>query len=37
VELGHPAPWGEANGRLVYIAETPGDVANHLTTKLKPA
>jgi hypothetical protein len=37
VELGHPAPWGEANGRLVYVAATPGDVANHLTTKLKPA
>jgi uncharacterized protein (TIGR00730 family) len=35
VELGHPAPWGEANGRLVYIAMTPGDVANHLTTKLQ--
>ena len=35
VELGHPAPWGEANGRLVYVATTPGDVANHLTTKLK--
>jgi predicted Rossmann-fold nucleotide-binding protein len=35
VELGHPAPWGEANGRLVYVASTPGDVANHLTTKLK--
>lgn len=35
VELGHPAPWGEANGRLVYVAATPGDVANHLTTKLK--
>lgn len=35
VELGHPAPWGEANGPLVYVAETPGDVANHLTTKLK--
>lgn len=34
VELGHPAPWGEANGRLVYVAETAGDVANHLTTKL---
>ena len=37
VELRQPAPWGEANGRLVYVAETPGDVANHLTTKLKPA
>ena len=35
VELGHPAPWGEANGRLVYVAETPGDVAKHLTTRLK--
>jgi uncharacterized protein (TIGR00730 family) len=35
VELGHPAPWGEANGRMVYVAATPGDVANHLTTKLK--
>jgi uncharacterized protein (TIGR00730 family) len=37
VELGHPAPWSEANGRLVYVATTPGDVANHLTTKLKQA
>jgi uncharacterized protein (TIGR00730 family) len=37
VELGHPAPWGEANGRLVYVAATPGDVASHLTAKLKPA
>ena len=35
VELRHPASWGEANGRLVYVAATPGDVANHLTTKLK--
>jgi uncharacterized protein (TIGR00730 family) len=35
VELGHPAPWGEASGRLVYVATTPGDVANHLTTKLQ--
>jgi len=35
VELGHPAPWGEANGPLVYVATTPGDVANHLTAKLK--
>jgi len=35
VELGHPAPWGEANGRLVYVGATPGDVANHLTTKLQ--
>ena len=35
VEVGHPAPWGEANGRLVYVAATPGDVASHLTAKLK--
>ena len=34
VELGHPAPWGEANGRLVYVGATPGDVAHHLTRKL---
>jgi len=36
VEVGHPAPWGEANGRLVYVAATAGDVAHHLTEKLKP-
>ena len=35
VEVGHPAPWGEANGRLVYVATSPGDVASHLTIKLK--
>jgi uncharacterized protein (TIGR00725 family) len=35
VELGHPAPWGEANGRLVYIAESPGDAAQHLIKNLK--
>jgi len=35
VELGHLGPWGEANGRLVHVAVTPDDVANHLTTKLK--
>jgi len=35
VELGHPGPWGEANGRLVYVAATPGDVASHLTSKLQ--
>ena len=35
VELGHPAPWGEANGRLVYVATTPGDVASHLAAVLK--
>jgi len=35
VELGHPGSWGEANGRLVYIAGTPGDAANHLQQTLK--
>lgn len=35
VELGHPAPWGEANGRLVHVAATPGDAANHLLQHLK--
>src|SRR6202521_5426882 len=24
VEVGHPAPWGEANGRLAYLAAAPG-------------
>jgi uncharacterized protein (TIGR00730 family) len=35
VEVGQPAPWGEANGRLVYVATSPGDVASHLTAKLQ--
>ncbi len=35
VELGHPAPWGEANGRLVHVAAGPGDAASHLQTRLK--
>jgi uncharacterized protein (TIGR00730 family) len=35
VELGHPAPWGEANGRLVHVAETPSDAARHLREKLR--
>ena len=34
VELGHPAPWGEANSRLVYVAGTPGEAASYLATKL---
>jgi uncharacterized protein (TIGR00725 family) len=34
VELGHPAPWGEANGRLVHIAETPKAVSEFLLKKL---
>jgi len=35
VELGHPAPWGEANGRLVYIAASAQDAAQHLKERLK--
>ena len=35
VEVGHPSSWDEANGRLVYVAATPGDVASHLTAKWK--
>src|SRR6266849_10268772 len=35
VELGHPAPWGEANGRLVHMAASPGDAASYLQTRLK--
>src|SRR5438270_98214 len=35
VELGHPASWSEANGRLVYIAESPGEAAQHLHSNLK--
>jgi len=35
VELGQSSTWGEANGRLVYVASSPGDVASHLITQLK--
>ena len=34
VELGHPGPWGEANGRLVHVAAGPGDAASYLQTRL---
>lgn len=33
VELGHPAPWGEANGRLVHLAAGPGDAASYLQAR----
>src|SRR5260370_27164897 len=33
VELGHPAPWGEATGRLVYVETAPGGVPNNVTGK----
>jgi predicted Rossmann-fold nucleotide-binding protein len=35
VELGHPAPWGEANGRLLHTAATPGEAASYLQNSLK--
>ena len=35
VEVGHPGPWGEANGRLVYVADSAGEAAQHLDSKLK--
>ena len=34
VELGHPAPWGEANGRLVHGAATPAEAAHFLREKI---
>jgi hypothetical protein len=34
VELGHPAPWGEANGRLVHLAANPAHAAEFLREKL---
>ena len=35
VELGHPAPWGEATGRLIHVAASPGDAASYLQNRLK--
>ncbi len=35
VELEHPGPRGEANGRLVHVADGPGDAASYLQTRLK--
>ena len=34
VELGHPAPWGEANGRLVQVAADPTAAAGLLSERL---
>src|SRR5882672_11682705 len=30
VELGHSAPWGEANGRIVHVAASSADAVSHL-------
>jgi len=35
VELSHPAPWGEANGRLVHVAANPAEAASFLSTRLR--
>jgi uncharacterized protein (TIGR00725 family) len=35
VETAQHTPWGEASGRLVHVAETPGDVARHLLENMK--
>ena len=34
VELGHPGPWGEANGKLVHTAVTPAEAASFLQQRL---
>jgi len=34
VEVGHPGPWGEANGKLVHTAITPVEAADFLSKKL---
>jgi uncharacterized protein (TIGR00730 family) len=34
VEVGHPGPWGEANGKLVHTAKTPVEAAEFLRKEL---
>jgi uncharacterized protein (TIGR00725 family) len=34
VELGHPAPWGEANGRIVHVAGSHGEAVSYLVERL---
>lgn len=34
VEVGHPSPWGEANGCLIHIAPGPKDAADYLHARL---
>jgi uncharacterized protein (TIGR00730 family) len=34
VELGHPGPWGEGNGKLVHAAPTPDEATDFLRKKL---
>jgi uncharacterized protein (TIGR00725 family) len=35
VELGHPAPWGEANGRLVHVAGDHTEATAFLSRRLR--
>jgi uncharacterized protein (TIGR00725 family) len=35
VELGHPAPWGEANGRLVHTVASAHEAASFLAERLR--
>jgi len=35
VELGHPAPWGEANGRLVHVIASPAEAVSFIAARLK--
>lgn len=35
VELGHPAPWGEADSRLVHVSPTPAEAATFLSPRLR--
>lgn len=34
VELGHPGPWGEANGRLVHVADSAEEAARYLKAQV---
>ncbi len=35
VEMGHRSHWGEANGRLIHVAATPKEAADHLKETLQ--
>jgi hypothetical protein len=37
VEADHSSRWSEAVGRLVHVAPTPADAAEHLAQQLRPA
>ena len=36
VEMDHGSRWGEAVERLVHVARTPADAAEHLAQRLRP-